>query len=78
MKLKFYSVLISAFLLISFSSYADADAKAVKSEKADKKKSESVSEKKSAEYFSFKSSSYDKNGRVKRKGSKKSCPAFEL
>jgi hypothetical protein len=75
MKIKFYSVVVSAFLLISFSSFADAD---VKSERVGKSNSKSVVGKKSSESFSSKSSVYTRDGLVKRKGSKKSCPAFVL
>lgn len=78
MKLKLYSVVISAFLLISFSSYAETGVASVKTEKVSKKKNQAVTGKKSAEYSFVKSSSYTKDGLVKRKGSKKSCPAFEL
>ena len=78
MKIKLYSVLISAFLLVSFSSFADADVKSVKTEKSGKSKNQSAIGKKASESFSFKSSVYNKSGLVKRKGSKKSCPAFEL
>lgn len=75
MKIKLYSVLISAFLLVSFSSFADSG---VKTEKSGKSKNQLAIGKKSSESFSFKSSVYNKSGLVKRKGSKKSCPAFEL
>jgi hypothetical protein len=78
MKIKFYSVVVSAFLLISFSSFADTDLKSVNTEKIGKSKNQSVAGKKSSEYVSAKSSVYTRDGLVKRKGSKKSCPAFIL
>jgi hypothetical protein len=78
MKIKLYSVLISVFLLISFSSFAEANVKSIKTEKSSKNKSQSVAGKKVAESISFKSSVYNKSGLIKRKGSRKSCPAFQL
>ena len=78
MKLRFYVALISALMLFSFASHADADLKSAAYEKATKSKKQAVSGKKSGEFFSFKSSVYKKDGLVKKKRFKKgSCPGFD-
>jgi hypothetical protein len=79
MKIKFYSVVISAFLLISFSSFAATETNKSNVEKAGKKINKSVTGKRSASFFGGTSKTYTKSGLVKRKGiSRKSCPAFEF
>ncbi|SIR32667.1 hypothetical protein SAMN05421545_3150 [Pontibacter lucknowensis] len=77
MKLKFYTALISALMFLSFASFADAKVKSDKSEKITKSKRQAVSSKKTAEYFSFKSSVYNKDGLVKKKRNRKGCPSFD-
>ena len=78
MKLRFYAALISAMMLFSSASQAEANSKPATYEKTTKTKEQAVSGKKAASYFSFKSSAYKKDGLVKRKRFKKgSCPGFD-
>jgi hypothetical protein len=75
MKVKFYSVLISTLLLLSVTSYAEADKKTEKSRKA---KKETVAGNKLSESFSLRSSVYNRDGLVKKKRrGKNSCPSFD-
>ncbi|MHC2993851.1 hypothetical protein OB13_20555, partial [Pontibacter sp. HJ8] len=70
---------ISAFLLISFSSFAAVENNKSNVEKAGKRITKSVAGKRSAKLFAGTSKAYTKDGLVKRKGrSNKSCPAFEF
>lgn len=79
MKIKLYSILISAFLLVSFSGFAATEASKSNTEKASRKSNKSVTGKRSAELFAGKSKTYTRGGLVKRRGiSRKSCPAFEF
>ncbi|SIT94632.1 hypothetical protein [Pontibacter indicus] len=78
MKLKFYTALISAMMLLSFASNAGTKLESARYDKATKASKQAVSGNKTASYFSFKSSAYKKDGLVKRKRYKKgSCPGFD-